>query len=177
MNRFCSVVLVSIVLSACGGGGSDSTSVQNPQNAVVVQPTQVITGQTINYPSNSSLSLVESSLPSSKASTEVVVSTASATREIQVADNFPLNSERLLTFKVSLSEADSQAAYISLCSDYSHLSDGSYRINYDSCLLRTSLNSHTYETIVSVTNDTKGLVAALWFMDKNKAPLIQDWRF
>jgi hypothetical protein len=28
--------------------------------------------------------------------------------------------------------------------------------------------------VVMVTNDTKGLVAALWFMDDNKEPLFTD---
>jgi hypothetical protein len=64
-----------------------------------------------------------------------------------------------------------------LCSDYKQLSDASYSINYDSCLLRTSLNDIDYEAIITVTNDTTGLVAAIWFMDVNKDPLFSDWRF
>lgn len=177
MNKFYSVVLVSIFLSACGGGSSETTAVQSPQNTVIGQSAQVISVQAISYPSDTIISLVESSPTNSKVSQEIIVSTAKASRDIAVPNDFPLNSERLLTFTVKLSEADSQAAYISLCSDYSYLSDSSYRINYDSCLLRTSLDSHIYETAVSVTNDTTGLVAALWFLDKSKAPLIKDWRF
>ncbi|MFT7089806.1 MAG: hypothetical protein ACJAU4_001628 [Glaciecola sp.] len=30
---------------------------------------------------------------------------------------------------------------------------------------------------MTVTNDTTGLVAAIWFMDVNKDPLFSDWRF
>jgi hypothetical protein len=64
-----------------------------------------------------------------------------------------------------------------LCSDYQQDNNGNYIINYNSCILRTSLSDINYETIVTVTNDTTGLVAAIWFMDEIKEPLIVDWHF
>jgi hypothetical protein len=39
------------------------------------------------------------------------------------------------------------------------------------------LSDINFEAVITVTNDTKGLVAALWFMDGTKEPLIKDWRF
>jgi hypothetical protein len=39
------------------------------------------------------------------------------------------------------------------------------------------LSDINYEAAIVVTNDTPGLVAALWFMDESKKPLITDWRF
>ena len=108
---------------------------------------------------------------------EIIESTAQTTHDITVPEGFSLNSERLFNLKIMRSETDNQAAYLSVCSDYQHNDDGSYVINYNSCLLRTSLGDINYETVISVTNDTQGVVAALWFIDTNKEPLIVDWRF
>jgi hypothetical protein len=104
----------------------------------------------------------------------VIESTAKTTREITVPDNFARGSERSFNLRITLSEDDNQPAYLSLCSDYQKNSDGSYDINYNSCLLGTSLSDIQYNAVVMVTNDTKGLIAALWFMDDNKEPLFTD---
>jgi hypothetical protein len=94
-----------------------------------------------------------------------------------VSDDFALTSERSFNLWVTRSLDDNQAANISLCTDYQQHSDSSYSINYASCLLRASLTDVNYEAVITVTNDTQGLVAALWFMDESKRPLITDWRF
>jgi hypothetical protein len=107
----------------------------------------------------------------------IVESTAQNSHEIVVPNGFALISERTFSLRITRSEEDDQPAYLSLCSDYEHHDDGGYSINYDSCLLRTSLSDINYEVVITVTNDTKGLVAALWFMDGTKEPLITDWRF
>jgi hypothetical protein len=177
MNQLYSVVLLSVSLVGCGGGGSESTADAPPLGASVSQSNQVVSVQVPSQPAVTEFSL-EANKPLSLArSGSVIKSTAQASREIIVPDNFALNSERQLTLRVSRSKYNSQPAYLSLCSDYKHYNDGSYSINYDSCLLRTSLGDIHFEADITVTNDTKGLVAALWFMDENKAPLIKDWRF
>ncbi|MBA6381022.1 MULTISPECIES: hypothetical protein [unclassified Colwellia] len=107
----------------------------------------------------------------------VLESSAQTNGDISVPDGFSLKSERLFNLKIIRSDDDDQAAYLSLCSDYQENSDGSYNINYDSCLLRTSLNETVFETVITVTNDTEGLVAALWFVDGSRNPIIKDWRF
>ncbi|MFT5808565.1 MAG: hypothetical protein ACI9LG_002882, partial [Moritella dasanensis] len=107
----------------------------------------------------------------------VIESTAKTSGEIAVPDGFSLSSERTFNLKITRTEDDNQAAYLSLCSDYQHHSDGSYSINYDSCLLRTSLNDYNYEAVITVTNDTVGLVAVLWFLDESKEQIITDWLF
>jgi hypothetical protein len=96
---------------------------------------------------------------------------------MRICNGFTLSSERSFNLLITRSKDDNQLAYLSLCSDYQHHNDGSYSINYDSCLLRTSLNDSQYEAVITVTNDTVGLVAAMWFMDESKEPLITDWRF
>ena len=169
MNKLYIFVCLSMLLNACGGGGSEKITVE-PSSSVVKPLPDPIQSQ----PAVTEFSL-EVSNP--KIAGGVIESTAKTSHEIIVPDGFALNSERLFNLRITRSEEDNQAAYLSLCSDYQQHNDGSYSINYDSCLLRTSLNDINYEAVITVTNDTAGLVAAIWFMDESKKPLFKDWRF
>jgi hypothetical protein len=172
MNKLYSFVLLSTLLTACGGGGSESSTPAPSANNS--QPVNSVPAPIVSQATITEFSLVDS-IPAQ--SVELIESAAQNSSEISVPDGFALNSERSLTLRITLSEEDNQPAYLSLCSDYQQLSDGSYSIYYASCLLRTSLNDSQYEAVITVTNDTQGLVAALWFMDETKQPLFTDWRF
>ena len=174
MNQLYSFVLLSTLLNACGGGGSESIKAEPTGGGGDSQPSN-----TLPDPIESQPVITEFSLEENKPVEAAVIieSTAQTSHEIVVPNGFALNSERTFSLRITRSQNDYQAAYLSLCSDYKRHSDGSYTINYDSCLLRTSLSDINYEAVVTVTNDTQGLVAALWFMDGIKEPLINDWRF
>jgi hypothetical protein len=169
MNKLYIFVCLSMLLTACGGSETQSIT------AGPLPPTQSPLPDPIqSQPTVTNFSL-EPSNP--KVAGSMTGSTAQTSHEIVVPNGFALNSERTFTLRITRSKDDNQAAYLSLCSDYKQLSDASYSINYDSCLLRTSLNDIDYEAVITVTNDTTGLVAAIWFMDVNKDPLFSDWRF
>jgi hypothetical protein len=169
MNKLYIYVCLSLFLAACGGGGSES---------ITAQPLPAA-GDPLPVPIQSQVAVTEFSLEeiNPKKAADIIVSTAKTSHEIVVPDGFALSSERSFNLRITRSQDDNQAAYLSLCSDYKQHNDGSYSINYDSCLLRTSLSDINYEAAIVVTNDTPGLVAALWFMDESKKPLITDWRF
>jgi hypothetical protein len=175
MNKRYSFVLLSTLLTACGGGGTESITKES--TAEVSQPSNVSSNPVQNQPAITELSLEVREPINPLDAGAVIQSAAQSSHDIAVPDGFALNSERQFNFKVIRSEDDNQAAYLSLCSDYQHHNDGSYSINYNSCLLRTSLTDINFEAVITVTNDTQGLVAALWFMDESKEPLITDWRF
>jgi hypothetical protein len=170
MNKLYFSVLLSALLTACGGGSAGETVLDTPQPVVEEQPEIII----VTQPVVTEFILAETSPLEAGA---VLESSAQTSGDISVPDGFSLNSERSFNLKIIRSDDDDQAAYLSLCSDYQENSDGSYNINYDSCLLRTSLNEAVFETVITVTNDTEGLVAALWFVDGSKNPIIKDWRF
>jgi len=173
MNNLYILVLLSTLLTACGGGGggSSESSAAIPADS---QPTNPSATPVLAQPAVTEFRLQESQPIESG---PIIVSAVQATSEIDVPKGFALKSEATFNLKITLSEDDDQPAYLSLCSDYVHHEDGSYSINYDSCLLRTSIRDNNFETVITVTNDTRGLVAALWFMDGTKEPLFNDWRF
>lgn len=168
MKYTISVIFMSFLMVACGGGGggSDSGATSSPLAAP---------DQSKSFVTDIRLTERDPSIPAGP--DEIVDSLAQSSREIVVPNNFNLNSERILDLRVTLSEEDMQPAYLSLCTDYVIDSENSYIINYDSCLLRAPLSENEYETTITITNDLKGLVAALWFVDDNKAPISMDWRF
>jgi hypothetical protein len=169
MNKLSIFVCSSILLSACGGGGSQTTASEPlpPAGNLLPPPIQ-------SQPSVTEFSLEESN---PKEAANMIGSPAKTSHDIVVPDGFALSSQRSFNLRIARSQDDNQAAYLSLCSDYQQDNDGNYIINYNSCILRTSLSDINYETIVTVTNDTTGLVAAIWFMDEIKEPLIVDWHF
>jgi hypothetical protein len=175
MNKRYSFILLSTLLTACGGGDSKSNT-QEPTIGVG-QLSDIPPIPVQSQPAITEFSLEETKPIGALEGGEAIESSAQSTHDIAVPEGFALNSERLFNFKVTRSEDDDQAAYLSLCSDYQQHNDGSYNIDYNSCLLRTSLTDVNYEAVITVTNDTQGLVAALWFMDESKEPLITDWRF
>ncbi|MFT7005974.1 MAG: hypothetical protein ACJAXJ_000476 [Colwellia sp.] len=174
MNKLYIFVFLSILLTACGGGGSESSTAEPAVVGTDSPPSNIVSAPIQSQPTVTEFSLEESKPLELKS---VIKSTAKTSSEIAVPDGFTLSSERSFNLLITRSKDDNQLAYLSLCSDYQKLSDGSYSINYDSCLLRTSLNDSQYEAVITVTNDTVGLVAAMWFMDESKEPLITDWRF
>jgi hypothetical protein len=174
MNKLYVFVFLSILLTSCGGGGSESSTAEPAVVGTDSPPSNIVSAPIQSQPTVTEFSLEESKPLELKS---VVTSTAQTSSEIAVPDGFALSSERSFNLRITRSEEDNQLAYLSLCSDYQHHNDGSYSINYDSCLLRTSLNDSQYEAVITVTNDTVGLVAAMWFMDESKEPLITDWRF
>ncbi|MBA6364316.1 hypothetical protein H4J56_06900 [Colwellia sp. BRX8-4] len=176
MNKLYMSVLLSALLTACGGGGSAGETVSVTPQPVVEeqQPEIILPDPIVTQLVVTEFILAETSPLEARA---VLESSAQTSGDISVPDGFSLNSERSFNLKIIRSDDDDQAAYLSLCSDYQENSDGSYNINYDSCLLRTSLNEAVFETVITVTNDTEGLVAALWFVDGSRNPIIKDWRF
>lgn len=175
MNNLYSFVLLSTLLTACGGGGGSESITASPTKGTNdSQPSPPLPAPVQNQPDVTEFSLQESQ---PKESGVIIESTAQSSSDIAVPDGFALNSERTFNLKITRSKVDDQAAYLSLCSDYEHHDDGSYNINYNSCLLRTSLSEINFETVITVTNDTQGLVAALWFKDGTKEPLFNEWLF
>ncbi|MFQ3218958.1 MAG: hypothetical protein ACJAUL_001220 [Paraglaciecola sp.] len=173
MNKLYSFVLLSTLLTACGGGGG-SESIAVVPVAADIPPSNILPDPIEIQPAVTEFILQENKPMETGA---IVESAAQSSHDIIVPYGFALKSERTFNLQITRSEDDNQAAYLSICSDYQQHNDGSYSINYDSCLLRTSLNDNYYEAVITITNNTAGLVAAMWFMDEDKEPIIIDWLF
>ena len=60
-----------------------------------------------------------------------------------------------------------------MCTEFTEGQDV-IKVNYNSCLLRTSIDSD-YEASVTVANDTNRLVMAIWYLDDINKPRYAVW--
>ncbi|PKI16554.1 hypothetical protein [Colwellia sp. 12G3] len=155
--KFTNITLISLsslLMVACGGGGGES-STPDPVLAVVEVPVAVV----VTPP------LV----------TEIIEPDPNAiydtTAELIVSKSFLLKQEYELT--VSYKNDDNRNAYLSVCTDFTDGEEG-IKVNYNSCLLRTSIESD-YAGTLTIANDKNRLVMAIWYFDDTKNPRYEVW--
>lgn len=149
-----SIFLMSLLMLGCGGGGSDDSSTPDPvvvaeePVAAVAEPPVVST-------------IVE---PDPNATYE-------STAELIVSRKFLLKPEYALA--VSYKNDGNRNAYLSVCTDFTDGKEG-IKVNYNSCLLRTSIESD-YVGTLTVANDKNRLVMAIWYFEDMKNPRYEIW--
>ena len=154
------VSLMSLLMVACGGGGSDSAPEPAPAPAIVVEEVAVTVVET-----PTEVVVVE---PEQQPDPDAIYDT---TAELIAAKSFMLEPEYELT--VSYQNQNSRSAYLSVCTEFTEGQNG-IKVNYDSCLLRTSVDSD-YKGKLMVANDLNRLVMAIWYLDDTKNPRYEVW--
>jgi len=163
---FCSV----FIMTACGGGGGGSTTPPATEEPAPV----VVNDQTTDEEPAAAITLSRINAVDSVSGSEVITSNAESSSDIVVPNGFDLETEQVFNVGVNHPHSDTDA-YLSVCTDYAIKADQTFDINYDSCLMRTSLEFQTFESEIAVTNDVTTLVAALWFMDTSLDPIYVEW--
>jgi hypothetical protein len=149
------VSMMSLFIFACGGGGDSSKTsipttvavVEEPVVAIVIAP--VVTD------------IIE---PDPNAIYDT-------TADLIASKSFLLEQEYALA--VSYKSDDSRNAYLSVCTDFNEGVKG-IKVNYNSCLLRTSIESD-YAGTLMIPNDQNSLVMAIWYLDDTKNPRYEVW--
>ena len=149
------ISMMSLLMVACGGGGG-STSVPTPV-AVIEEPAE----PEIEEP----VVVVETEL---EPDPNAIYDT---TAELVAAKSFLLEQEYELA--VSYHNVDNRSAYVSVCTDFVEGQNG-IKVNYNSCMLRTSING-AYSGTLTVANDQNRLVMAIWYLDDTKNPRYEIW--
>lgn len=154
--KLTSIVLISILnllIVACGGGGGESDS-STSTPPVLSTPDPVA--------------------PIVDAPVEVEVdpnATYETTAELVVARAFIIEQEYELT--VSYKNDNNLSAYLSVCTEFTEGKSG-IKVNYNSCLLRTSIESD-YAGMLKVANDKNRLVMAIWYLNDTDNPRYEIW--
>jgi len=155
------LTLMSFLIVACGGGGSSATS--TPVTTVIEEPV------TADDSSTSEDTEIET-----ETEPEIIVEPDTiydTTAELVVDKPFLLKPEYelLVTYK----NDNKRSAYLSVCTEFTEEQDV-IKVNYNSCLLRTSIDSD-YEASVTVANDKNQLVMAIWYLDDINKPRYEVW--
>lgn len=149
------IPMMSLLMVACGGGGDASTP--DPVVAVVDEVVLSVAVQPIV------IDTVEPELDP-----DAIYDT---TAELVAAKSFLLEHEYELA--VSYQSDERRSAYLSVCTEFT---EGQYgiKVNYNSCLLRTSIEGD-YAGTLKVSNDKSRLVMAIWYLDEIKKPRYEVW--
>ena len=153
-------LISSLTLLACGGGGGGSST---PTPTLTPAPTPVPTPAPTPAPSPTPVPT-----PTPAPDPNAVYDT---TAELVVAADFEMKQE--YSVDVRYTNSQQRNVYLSVCSDFTN-NQGQVAVNYNSCLLRTSLTDN-YSTRLNVANDHNQLVMAIWYLDDVNNPRYEFW--
>ena len=145
------IPMMSLLMVACGGGGGgNASSTPEPVTTVVVEPPVVVV-------------VVEPELDQN--------AIYDTTAELISAKSFLLKAEYDLS--ITYKNESNRSAYLSVCTEFTDGENG-IKVNYNSCLLRTSIES-SFAGKLTVANDKSNLVMAIWYLDDIENPRYETW--
>lgn len=149
LTNIISLFIISLLMVGCGGGSGDSSS-SDPVVKIVEEP------------------VVEPHLVIVEPDPNAIYAT---TAELIASKSFLFEQEYELA--INYKNDDNRNVYLSVCSDFSDEEDW-VNVNYNSCLLRTSIEGDYAGTVI-VANDKHRLVMAVWYFDDPKNPRYVVW--
>jgi len=96
------------------------------------------------------------------------------TLELQTSASFDFMSNYKLVLQINNLPDSTGRFYINVCSDYKEI-QGRYQINYNSCVLRTSLNDSYREFELVLSDNEQQLIAQVWPIEYAAEPVNQFW--
>jgi hypothetical protein len=152
LSNIALISMMSLSIVSCGGGGGDSSASKlstTPESVVPTVTETVVVVETEPDPN----------------------ATYETTAELVVSKSFLI--EQAYELAVSYQNDDSRRTYLSVCTDFIEGQDG-IKVDYNSCLLRTSIDSEFAGTL-TVANDKNRLVMAIWYLDDMENPRYEIW--
>ncbi len=77
-------------------------------------------------------------------------------------------------FTLSLHVKTAKTIYLSICDEYEQ-KQGTYKVNYDSCIFRSNIDEKGLTNTLTVANHYQNLIIAAWYFD-GTAPNYQTWQ-
>ncbi|MDA9285813.1 hypothetical protein OAD22_08800 [Pseudomonadales bacterium] len=143
-------------LTACGGGGGgDAETSPAPTQAVAPTVTAVTPAPT--------------STP--QVTTPAATTQVSKTSDLKADDDFTFTSSYQVS--VSVNRNSQESAYLNICREFKSSPTG-YSVNYDSCVLQTTLEDGKFAGEITLTNDINELIVSVWLFTGND-PIHQVW--
>lgn len=99
------------------------------------------------------------------------------TSDLLVASDFTFSTSRRVGVSLDIPEASDMQAEASICTDYTLLPDGSFDINYDSCVMTAPLAGGVFTDKVNLVNQHQSVVAVVWLEDTTMQPVFREFEF
>ena len=95
------------------------------------------------------------------------------TAELVVAPEFEFRTGRDVPLVIDVPEARGATTYLSLCLEWEGDAVAP-EVDYDSCVLRTTLEDGYFETDVAIANQHDSVLAVVWFADPAVPPVYRE---
>lgn len=173
------LLIVILLLSACGGSGGGSTAAPEPEQTqgntsngggAVEQSDDQDNEQSDDQADDQTADSDDNSEDASEQNTEQQY--IAEMSSIEVEQNFDLSSAINLTFIVE-QNTFSERVFVNVCV----LNDSEQTLNYDECLLRTSLKQQGVSIDLQVPNSDVMVVAEVWYLSDPTNPQKHFWQF
>lgn len=135
-------------LIACGGGGGGSSDSAAPEPTQAAAPT---TTSAVATPSTETTTPAQPEEPSPPDVTR--------TSDLTASETFEFTSSYDVTVDVNLGPGANR--YLNICNDFQR-TDATAEVDYGSCVLQAPLEDGIYQGTLSLTNDIRDLVIAIW---------------
>lgn len=99
------------------------------------------------------------------------------TAELLVQDDFTFTTARLENVSLYIPEASAMEAEASFCTDYTELADGSFDVNYNSCVLTAPLVAGALTEELDLVNQYNKALAVIWLEDTSMPPVFREFQF
>lgn len=163
LSNIALISLVSLFIVSCGGGGGDSSDTNISETSAPVIP--AVTAPDVPAVTDIVEVVTEADIePDPNAIYE-------STAELVVSKSFLI--EQAYELAVSYQNDDERRTYLSVCTEFTEGEDG-IKVDYNSCLLRTSIESD-FDGTLTVANDKNRLVMAIWYLDDMENPRFEVW--
>lgn len=151
MPRYMSALVISVLLTGCGGGSGSDTPADNVSSG------------------NAPIGLSPSgAVPNSPAPNPVVSSTA----DIVVPETFAFSENN----QIMLTVQTRKDAHVSVCKPASLSSASALTIDYNDCLMKSWVRTDSYQTTFSAPDHVDSLLAAVLIPSESRAPTLYEWR-
>lgn len=109
--------------------------------------------------------------PSSGSGSE---SSRSNLEDLDVSNDFDFIGGETLTITIVDEASSIERRYLNICSDFTD-DGGELRVSYESCLLRTSLQSQYSEFEIVISSSQQALIAQIWPLHNGATPVNHQW--
>ncbi len=158
------VTALSVLLIACGGSSSSDSD-------PVLLGAAITEGQTDSAANTNFVAITDSELG------DLANVPDTKTASLQVLDDFTFDTSRSTTVSMSIPEARNVDAEATFCTDYSAKNDGTYDIDYNSCVLSAPLLGGVLNEELNLVNQHASVIGVVWFQDPAIQPVYQEYHF
>lgn len=158
------LVGATIGLIACGGSTTTSNTSQqstNGNNDVSIE------SDTNELALNERVVEIEDPI---EENFEQINTTVNATVDLEVSEEFELQSMTSLDVLIDIPSLYGKRAYVNICKPFS---DG--RTNYNDCLIRSPIENGQWLASLSVPNDVDLLKLEIWQYSISEEPIVHVW--